>query len=88
MNLPFSLPPSSLILIEGGIFLLHFPSPHGAWALSSLLPVGVRTFLHALRRSDPPIHSTRVEDNRNGEKDIRSSTPSPARLLSVQNYFS
>ena len=31
-------------------FLLHFPSRHHAWMLSSLLPVGVRTFL---RPGDP-----------------------------------
>src|SRR5947207_12118384 len=44
----------------GGFFLLHFPSRCRAWTLSSLLPVGVRTFLHpAERDSDPPIRSTR-----------------------------
>ena len=43
----------------GGIFLLHFPSRHRAWTLSSLLPVGVRTFLHASPHSDPPTHSAR-----------------------------
>ena len=40
--------------------LLHFPSRHRAWPLASLLPVRVRTFLDALRRRDPPVHSTRV----------------------------
>jgi len=42
--------------------LLHFPSCHHAWPLASLLPVGVRTFLHPLhfrsRNSDPPVRST------------------------------
>ena len=37
--------------------LLHFPSRRRAWMLSSLLPVGVRTFLRF--RGDPPSHSTR-----------------------------
>jgi hypothetical protein len=40
--------------------LLHFPSRRRAWPLASLLPVRVRTFLDALRRRDPPVHSTRV----------------------------
>ncbi len=45
--------------------LLHFPSRFRAWMLSSLLPVGVRTFLcPAMRDSDPPIRSTRAESNR------------------------
>src|SRR2546427_6417840 len=38
--------------------LLHCPSRCRAWMLSSLLPVGVLTFLRALRRGDPPIRST------------------------------
>ena len=39
--------------------LLHFPSRFRAWTLSSLLPVGVRTFLHpAERDGDPPVRST------------------------------
>ena len=38
-------------------FLLHFPSRHHAWTLSSLLPVRVRTFLPAFQRGDPPAHS-------------------------------
>ena len=46
-------------LPEGGIFLLHFPSRRRAWTLSSLLPVGVRTFLHIFRCGDPPVRSTR-----------------------------
>ena len=41
-------------------FLLHFPSRRRAWPLASLLPVRVRTFLDALRRRDPPVHSTRA----------------------------
>src|SRR5712691_6220360 len=40
-------------------FLLHFPSRCRAWTLSSLLPVGVRTFLRTSRYGDPPIRSTR-----------------------------
>ena len=43
--------------VRGGMFLLHFPSRHRAWTLSSLLPVGVRTFLPF--RGDPPAHSER-----------------------------
>src|SRR6266852_4740991 len=39
--------------------LLHFPSRRHAWPLASLLPVRVRTFLDALQRRDPPVHSTR-----------------------------
>src|SRR5947209_7431623 len=38
--------------------LLHFPSRRRAWPLASLLPVRVRTFLDALPRRDPPVHST------------------------------
>ena len=52
----FTLTSDTLAHTGGGIFLLHFPSPHDAWTLSSLLPVGVRTFLHlamAILRSAP-----------------------------------
>jgi hypothetical protein len=45
-------------------FLLHFPSDYPAWMLSSLLPVGVRTFLRTRGCGDPPIRSTPPEDNR------------------------
>ena len=39
--------------------LLHFPSRCRAWTLSSLLPVGVRTFLRSAKQDgDPPIRST------------------------------
>ena len=31
--------------IDGGIFLLHFPSGHPAWPLASILPCAARTFL-------------------------------------------
>jgi len=31
---------------------LHFPSRRRAWSLTSLLPVGVRTFLRVSRRGD------------------------------------
>ena len=39
--------------IVGGIFLLHFPSSHLDWPLTSTLPCGARTFLipYGLRSS-------------------------------------
>jgi len=39
----FIIPTSSFS--SGGIFLLHFPSDHSAWTLSSTVPCAVRTFL-------------------------------------------
>ena len=48
---------------RGGIFLLHFPSRRRAWTLSSLLPVGVRTFLHpaeAEQRFSGPLHTRKI----------------------------
>ena len=45
---------------EGGMFLWHFPSPRGAWKLSSTLPGGARTFLPSAREraaTRPPEHS-------------------------------
>ena len=45
------LPPSTRLAPDersAVCFLLHFPSPRDAWPLASLLPVGVRTFLHDL----------------------------------------
>ena len=54
----FTLTSDALAHAGGGIFLLHFPSPHDAWTLSSLLPVGVRTFLRPHdRRSSDPLHA-------------------------------
>ena len=42
-----------LTSIAGGIFLLHFPSSHLDWPLTSTLPYGARTFLipYGLRSS-------------------------------------
>ncbi len=46
-------------------FLLHFPSCRHAWTLSSLLPTGVRTFLHWLTPAaifrPAPDHITAAE---------------------------
>ncbi len=44
-------------------FLLHFPSRRRAWPLASLLPVGVRTFLHPEgRRSSDLLHTPTVTE--------------------------
>jgi hypothetical protein len=40
-------------------FLLHCPSPRGAWALPSTLPYGARTFLRGFRPGDRLADSTR-----------------------------
>jgi hypothetical protein len=47
---------------EAVYFLWHFPSPHGASALRSALPFGVRTFLSGRSRSDHPARSGVRED--------------------------
>src|ERR1051325_9922494 len=54
------LPPRALSDARSAVCsLLHFPSRRRAWTLSSLLPVGVRTFLDASRapRSSDPLHA-------------------------------
>ncbi len=58
-----TISPLPFTCARGGIFLLHFPSHYHAWTLSSLLPVGVRTFLHAFLHSDSPAHSA-MDDSR------------------------
>ena len=44
-------------------FLLHFPSRRHAWTLSSLLPVGVRTFLHPVNETAVLRSAPHTEDN-------------------------
>jgi len=44
-----ALPVNSSARPSAVYFLLHFPSPHGAWFSPSTLPYGVPTFLNLPR---------------------------------------
>ena len=74
----------TLTATPGGVvavcFLLHFPSRHHAWTLSSLLPVGVRTFLCAfVQRSSDPLHAS--DYNRIGVRQFRAAGVEGSEIL-------
>jgi len=68
------LPPSACASGLAVCFLLHFPSHRCAWSLTSLLPVGVRTFLGTLRQAQGTAilrSAPRIEDNRYNSGKLR-----------------